>query len=147
MRMPIGRASANTVMMRATRVVIALAWICLLVSPVTSPAGSALADDYADTVGLFKQAGASAGFFAASYAYVVFPTIMKGGFFVGGARDKGRVYERGRDVAESTMTQVSLGFQLGGQAYSAVVFLKTRQDLSLRATGLGTTRAADRPGD
>jgi lipid-binding SYLF domain-containing protein len=27
------------------------------------------------------------------------------------------------------MTQVSLGFQLGGQAYSEIVFLETRQDL------------------
>jgi len=129
MRMTPGRASANTVMIRLTRLIIALAWMCLLVGPLASPAGSALADEYADTMGLFKEAGASAGFFASSYAYAVFPTIMKGGFFVGGARGKGRVYERGHCVGESTMTQVSLGFQLGGQAYSEIVFLETRQDL------------------
>ena len=129
MRTPLERASANSVMMPLTRVLMALAWMSLLVGPVASPGGAAFADEYADAIGLFKQVGASAGFFSSSYAYVVFPTIMKGGFFVGGARGKGRVYERGHYVGESTMTQVSLGFQLGGQAYSEIVFLETRQDL------------------
>ena len=51
----------------------------------------------------------------------VFPTIAKGGFFFGAARGKGRVYEQGRYVGDTTMTHASLGFQLGGQAYSVQV--------------------------
>ena len=42
-------------------------------------AGPARADDYADTVALFKNAGQSASFFSKSYGYALFPTVGKGG--------------------------------------------------------------------
>jgi len=113
----------------------ALVCISLVASGLAMPAGAARADSYADTVALFKQAGASAGFFSSSYAYAVFPTIGKAGFFIGGARGKGRVYEQGRFVGRTTMTQVSLGFQLGGQAYSEIIFFQTRQDLARFESG------------
>jgi len=54
----------------------------------------------------------------------VFPTVGKGGIGIGGARGKGWVYSHGRLIGRSTLTQVTIGFQLGGQAYSEVVFLK-----------------------
>ena len=56
--------------------------------------------------------------------YAVFPTVGKGAIGIGGARGKGYVYQHGRLIGRSTLTQVSIGFQLGGQAYSEVVFLK-----------------------
>ena len=61
---------------------------------------AAVADDYSDTVALFKNAGESASFFNDSYGYAVFPTIGQGGLVVGGAHGKGRVYENvlGHDV-------------------------------------------------
>jgi lipid-binding SYLF domain-containing protein len=113
----------------------ALALICLVVSGLALAGRAAFADSYADTVGTFKHAGASAGFFASSYGYAVFPTIGKGGFIVGGARGKGRVYAHGRYVGDTTMTQVSVGFQLGGQAYSEIIFFQTAQDLSRFESG------------
>lgn len=113
----------------------ALAWICLVVIGLALPAASALADDYTNTIGLFKQAGASARFFKSSYGYAVFPTIGKGGFVVGGARGKGRVYEHGRLVGNTTMTQISVGFQAGGQAYSEIIFFQTPQDLARFKSG------------
>lgn len=113
----------------------ALAWICLVVVGLALPAASAFADDYSNTIGLFKQAGASARFFKSSYGYAVFPTIGKGGFVVGGARGKGRVYEHGRLVGDTTMTQVSVGFQAGGQVYSEIIFFQTRQDLARFRSG------------
>jgi lipid-binding SYLF domain-containing protein len=84
----------------------------------------AFADKYSDTVDLFKKAGESASFFTNSYGYAVFPTIVKGGLGVGAAHGKGRVYERGKYVGETSMTQVSVGFQAGGQAYSQIVFFQ-----------------------
>jgi lipid-binding SYLF domain-containing protein len=39
------------------------------------------------------------------------------------------VYERGRLIGRSTLTQVTIGLQLGGQAYSEVVFFKDRAAL------------------
>ena len=62
--------------------------------------------------------------FAGSAGYVVFPTVAKGGFGIGGARGKGYVYERGHLIGRSTLTQLTVGLQAGGQAYSEVIFLK-----------------------
>ena len=113
----------------------ALAYTCLLVGGFASIPGTAFAGSYADTIGLFKEAGASAALFKASYAYAVFPVIAKGGFFVGGAHGKGRVYEKGRYAGDATMTQISLGFQLGGQAYSEIVLLQSPRDLARFESG------------
>lgn len=113
------------------------ALLCLLMVGLALPAHSALADDYdyADTITAFKRAGASADFFKSSYGYAVFPTIGKGGFVVGGARGKGRVYKHGHYVGDTTMTQVSVGFQAGGQAYSEIIFFQTRLDLARFESG------------
>jgi lipid-binding SYLF domain-containing protein len=89
--------------------------------------GAALADDYDDTITLFKNAGQSASFFKNSYAYAVFPTIGKGGFVVGGAHGKGRVYVQGKYVGDASMTQVTVGFQAGGQAYSEIIFMEDKR--------------------
>ena len=62
--------------------------------------------------------------FDEAYAYAVFPTVGKGAIGLGGAHGKGYVYERGQLIGHSTLTQVTLGLQLGGQAYSEVVFFK-----------------------
>ena len=67
--------------------------------------------------GLAKVFGESAG-------YVVFPTVAKGGLGIGGARGKGYVYQHGQLIGRSTLTQVTVGLQAGGQAYSEVIFLK-----------------------
>jgi hypothetical protein len=58
--------------------------------------GMAHADNYSDTIALFKNAGDSAAFFPNSYAYAVFPTVGEAGFSVGGALGKGQVYVRGK---------------------------------------------------
>ena len=52
----------------------------------------AWADEYTDTINVFKKAVQSSAFFNNSYGYAVFPTIGKGGAGVGGAYGKGRVY-------------------------------------------------------
>jgi lipid-binding SYLF domain-containing protein len=83
-------------------------------------------DPYQGTVTLFKNAGQSAAFFDNSYGYAVFPTVGKGGLVVGGAHGTGRVYVHGRYVGDISMTQVSVGFQAGGQAYSQVVFFENK---------------------
>lgn len=87
----------------------------------------AWADEYQDTINVFKNAGESGSFFKAAYGYAVFPTIGKGGVGVGGAFGKGRVYEKGKYVGDASMTQVTVGFQLGGQAYSQIVFFEDQR--------------------
>jgi len=86
-----------------------------------------LADKYTDTVDLFKNAGESASFFGKSYAYAVFPTIGKAGLGIGGAHGSGRVYERGKYVGDTKMTQLSIGFQAGAEGFSEIVFLEDKR--------------------
>lgn len=88
---------------------------------------AALADSDANTVELFKQAGASSKFFDNSYGYAVFPTIGKGGIGIGGAHGSGRVYEQGKQVGTTSMTQVSVGFQFGGEAFSQIIFFQDQR--------------------
>jgi lipid-binding SYLF domain-containing protein len=85
------------------------------------------ADPYQDTVELFRNAGQSGRFLQDCYGYAVFPTIGKGGFVVGGAHGDGRVFARGRYVGDISMTQLSVGLQLGGQAYSQIIFFEDRR--------------------
>jgi lipid-binding SYLF domain-containing protein len=75
---------------------------------------------------VFRAAKESSDFFGKSYGYAVFPTIGKGGFVVGGAHGKGRVYAQGAYVGDTAMTQLTVGAQLGGQAYSQIVFFENK---------------------
>jgi lipid-binding SYLF domain-containing protein len=63
-------------------------------------------------------------FFDSAVAYVIIPTVGKGGIGIGGARGKGLLYEGGNITAEVTLTQLTVGFQWGGQAYSEFIFFK-----------------------
>ena len=87
----------------------------------------ALADDYADTVKVFQKAGESGQFFGKSYGYALFPTIGKGGIGVGGAHGSGRVYAKGAHTGDASMTQLTIGLQFGGQAYSQIIFFEDKR--------------------
>ena len=63
-------------------------------------------------------------FFDSAVAYVIIPTVGKGGIGIGGARGKGLLYEGGNITGEVTLTQLTVGFQWGGQAYSEFIFFK-----------------------
>ena len=87
----------------------------------------AFADEYDDTVAIFKNAGESGAFFQKSYAYAVFPTIGKGGLGVGAAHGSGRAYEQGKHVGDVKVNQLSIGLQAGGQAFSQIVFFEDKR--------------------
>ena len=91
--------------------------------------GAAYADEYDQTIELFKHAGESAVFFNDCYAYAVFPTIGAGGLIVGGARGTGQVYVHDQVVGDAVMTQLSVGFQAGGKAYSQIIFFQDKRSL------------------
>jgi len=114
--------------------------------------GSAQADEYEDAVKIFKEAGESGNFFDNSYGYAVFPNIGKGGVGIGGAYGEGRVYVGGQHVADTSVTQVTIGFQLGGQVYSQVIFFEDQRafdefssgsfELGAQATAVAITAGA-----
>ncbi len=99
------------------------------------PLGPAWADDYAETIKIFRHAGASGQFFNKSYGYAVFPTIGKGGMVVGGAHGSGRVYAQGKHIGDTTMTQLTVGLQLGGQAFSQIIFFQDKRALDEFTSG------------
>jgi len=99
----------------------------LLAMLILLPFANTWAGEYEDTVNIFKKAGASGVFFDSAYGYAVFPTIGKAGFWLGGAYGKGRVYVGNRHVGDTSMTQLTVGFQLGGQAFSQIIFFQDKR--------------------
>ncbi len=83
-----------------------------------------------EAIALFKEKDPDLlKFFNEAYGYVVFPRIGKGGLGIGGARGRGEVYQQGKMIGTARITQVTVGFQLGGQVYSEVIFFKTSEAL------------------
>lgn len=77
-----------------------------------------------------KQADAGMeGHFANAAGYAVFPKVGKAGIAVGGAYGKGLVIVNETAVGRTTLSQVTVGFQLGGQVYSQFVFFKDQAAL------------------
>jgi lipid-binding SYLF domain-containing protein len=103
-----------------------LALLCVLGVGASS---AAYAGSYSETIAAFKKAGDSATYFNKAYAYAVFPTVGEGGFIVGAAVGKGRVYVHKHFVGNTTMTQLSAGFQAGGKAYSQIIFFEDKRAL------------------
>jgi len=78
-----------------------------------------------EVIATFKEKDPSIEkFFEKASGYVVIPTVGKAGFGIGGARGKGVLYENGAVTAVVTLSQLSFGFQWGGQAYSEFIFFE-----------------------
>jgi lipid-binding SYLF domain-containing protein len=84
----------------------------------------AAADQYADAANVFRNTEAASPFFSRSYGYAIFPTVGKGGFILAGGFGKGRVFVAGDPVGETTLTQATIGFQIGGQAFTQIIFFE-----------------------
>jgi len=74
----------------------------------------------------FKKSDQVKEFFNNAYGFAIFPTIGKGGFGIGGAYGEGSVYKQGKKTGTTTMAQVTIGFQVGGQAFSEIIFFKNK---------------------
>lgn len=127
--------------------------VAVMVAIAGGSVGLASAGHDTDTAGLFHKSHQSSEFFARSYGYAVFPTILKGGAGIGAAHGTGNVYAQGRRVGHVTMTQVSVGMQLGGEGYSEIIFFRDKRALddftsgnfefSADAGAIAITAAAD----
>ena len=63
-------------------------------------------------------------FFDNSAGYAVFPTVGKGGIGIGGAHGKGLVIVNDKAIGKTSLSQVTIGLQLGGQVYAQFIFFK-----------------------
>ena len=97
-------------------------------------ASNAYADDVSDaneTLNTLKKTDPGlARFFKGSVGYAVFPTVAKGGLGVGAAHGSGVLYEGGVPVGGASLTQVTVGAQIGGQEYTEIIFFQTKKVLS-----------------
>jgi lipid-binding SYLF domain-containing protein len=62
--------------------------------------------------------------FESAYAYAVYPRVGKGGFIVGGAHGAGLVIQGDKTIGKTTLTQITVGAQLGGQTYAEYIMFK-----------------------
>jgi hypothetical protein len=85
------------------------------------------ADRYTDTIEIFRKPDVVQPFFKSAYGYAVFPTIGKGGMGIGGSFGTGQVYRGGRAMGETYLAKITFGFQLGGQAFSQMIFFKDKR--------------------
>jgi lipid-binding SYLF domain-containing protein len=109
---------------------IALTGVLMLAVSLAAQAGwDANAEKKArEAIAAFKEKDSSIhAFFDKAYGYAVFPTVGKGAMGVGAAHGSGTVFRDGGAVGSTTLTQLTIGFQLGGQAYSEVIFFKDKK--------------------
>ena len=92
-------------------------------------------EDYSATIAEFKKIPQVAPFFGSAHAYALFPSIGKGGLGIGGSHGKGQVYVGDKVVGFTSTTDVSIGLQAGGQAYSQVIFFQNAEALNRFTAG------------
>ncbi|MDH3825850.1 MAG: lipid-binding SYLF domain-containing protein [Desulfobacterales bacterium] len=87
----------------------------------------AYADKYTDTINVFKKSQVVQPFFKNAYGYAVFPTVGKAGIGIGGSYGTGQVYQGGKVTGEVSLIKGSIGWQLGGQAFSQMIFFEDKR--------------------
>lgn len=103
-------------------------WIAVLAVVLIAGAGyGAEVKDYSKTIDIFKGIEQVKPFFDQAYGYAVYPSIGKGGLGVGAARGRGQVYVDDKVTGISKLTDISIGFQAGGQAYRQIVFFEDKR--------------------
>ncbi|MFV1984665.1 MAG: YSC84-related protein [Thiohalomonadales bacterium] len=89
-----------------------------------------------EAIKAFKKKDSSMkAFFDKAAGYAVFPTVGKGGFGIGGAHGKGTVFQAKKAVGSTSLSQLTIGFQFGGQSYSQIIFFQNKKMLETFQTG------------
>lgn len=104
---------------------------CLIAVFVVSPvsAKKRQVEDYSETINEFKKISVVAKFFNGAHAWAVFPTVGEGGLGIGASHGKGQVYRGGKVIGFTSTTDISIGLQAGGQAYSQIIFFENEKAL------------------
>jgi lipid-binding SYLF domain-containing protein len=114
-----------------TALLLVTAWVAPARAAGWNPAGeSQQLEAAAATIATFKATDSSLEeYFKKAYGYAVFPTIGSGGFIFSGAYGTGTVYAKGKPVGSASVTQASVGFTIGGQTSSELLFFKDKAAL------------------
>jgi lipid-binding SYLF domain-containing protein len=84
-------------------------------------------DNYDGTMDVFESSPDLKPYFDNAYGYAVFPNVGRGGIFVGGSYGKGQVYEEDQLIGYASLAKLSVGFQLGAQLFSEIIFLQDKR--------------------
>jgi lipid-binding SYLF domain-containing protein len=109
--------------MKPFRYVLLIVVLIFMATTVTA----ASEDGYANAMRVFKWSPVVKPYFETAYGYALFPTIGKGAFYLGAAYGNGRVYRGHKPTGTSAMVQLSLGFQMGGRAFSEIIFFEDKR--------------------
>lgn len=122
--------------MRPTTITLAILMLVLQAgcssAPKSASAGRSRIADAKLTIERLKQAdpAISDSFFKSAKGWAVFPDVGKGGIGIGGAYGKGVLFENGSVAGYCDLAQASIGFQLGGQVYSEIIFFEHKHALN-----------------
>lgn len=73
---------------------------------------------------------------AKSWGFAVFPYVGRASAVLGGAYGQGEVFEQGRSIGFATLSQMTLGVQVGGQTFSELVIFPKKETLDQFRTGM-----------
>lgn len=76
-----------------------------------------------------KQDPGIKAIFDKAAGYALLPSVGKGAIGIGGAHGTGQLFEKDKLLGKASMTQVTIGFQLGGQEYSELIFFENQTAL------------------
>ena len=110
--------------MNNLKTIISLLSVLFFVGATGAAKAAASREQCLETLDRFRDLGNVPEMLAQSYGYAILPTIGKGGIGIGGAGGTGCVFKQGVETGKVSMGQVTIGWQLGGQAYSQLILLK-----------------------
>src|SRR5688500_5781786 len=64
-----------------------------------------------------------------AYAYAVFPSVGKASLVVGGSYGRGAVFEKGKFIGQATISQFTIGVQIGGDTFTELLVFENKEAL------------------
>jgi lipid-binding SYLF domain-containing protein len=115
-------------------------------------------DEALEAISALKETGLDLEvFFEKAHGYAVFPSVGKAGMGFGGAYGTGTVFEKDEEIGTTTLQQVSMGFELGGEVYWEIIFFgdqdtlddfkKGNFELGAQASAVAVTKGASKNAD
>jgi len=71
-----------------------------------------------------------------AHGYAVFPSVGRASVVLGGARGHGEVFEEGKPIGFATLTQMTVGLQVGGQTFSELILFGDKDALEVFKNGM-----------
>lgn len=109
---------------KITAISFGLALFCTVAIAQNNKEKERISDAEATKAAFIEENDKTSEFFNSAFGYAIYPSIGKGAIGIGGAHGNGVLFKGGAAQAPTSMSQVTIGFQWGGQAYMEVVFFE-----------------------